>query len=261
MGKTIFDTLIIPFKTSSKRMTYPFLANFTGNTLIHDLDSDILKEIQIILGIQVTGVCCSETTKKFAEFKEKNYLEFPDILGTSTALSLIASTEPHPVTEQTTDVPTKVLSDAGTRTGRSAVIPLVGAVFENQLIVDGIPLTWGEMTKGLDPRRIPSSEEIVRNIIRVARVFGIARAKYGKSVAITSGYRPANLRIGVSNSQHIPGLAFDSFPLNRGDIRLWYSILRDTPGVMGLGDATNPSRGGFVHVDLRPTRAQVRFGY
>ena len=242
-------------------MTYPLLSNFTGSKSIHDLDSDVLKEIQTILGVQATGICCGDTVNKFAEFKEKNYLEFPDILGPSTALSLIASTQPHPVTEQIIDVPTRVLPESGSRTGRSAFMPLVGTVYQHQFIVEGIPLTWGEMTKGLDALRIPNTEDIVRNIIRFAKVFGIARAKYGKPVAFTSGYRPANLRIGARHSLHILGLAGDTTPLIKSDIRRWYNILRETPGVMGLGDATNPTKGEFVHFDLRSEKAQVRFWY
>jgi hypothetical protein len=52
-------------------MSYPLLSSFTGNASIHYLDSDIIKEIQAILDIQVTGLCCGETIKKFAEFKKK----------------------------------------------------------------------------------------------------------------------------------------------------------------------------------------------
>lgn len=242
-------------------MTYPLLASFTGNTLIHDLDSDILKEIQSILAIQVTGVCCGETIKKFAEFKEKNYLQYPDRLGPSTALSLIESIHPHDISEQLEDIPTKVIADAGCRSGNTANLPGLGLVYANEYIVPGIPLTWGEMTKNFNPRRIPDSKQIVENLIATAKVFGIARAKYGKPVVITSGYRPANLGIGASRSQHIPGKAGDSFPVDRNDTRLWYNILRDTPGVMGLGDATDPRKGGFVHFDIRDERSQVRFGY
>lgn len=242
-------------------MTYPLLKDFSGNSLISDLDSDIIKEIQSILGIQITGICCGETVKKFAEFKEANYLEYPDRLGASTALSLLESLHEHKISEQLQDIPTQVNRDAGTRTGNSVIIPGEGLVYSNQEIVSGIPLTWGEMTKNLNPRRIPDSKEIVQNIIDVAKVFGIARAKYSKPVSITSGYRPANLGIGASRSQHILGKALDSFPLNKGDITQWYSILRSTPGVMGLGDATNPRKGGFVHMDIRDERSQVRFGY
>lgn len=242
-------------------MTYPLLVNFTGNSLVHDLDSDILKEIQTILGVQVTGVCCSETIKKFAEFKEKNYLEYSDRLGPSTALSLIESIHPHDISEQIEDIPTKVIADAGSRTGNTATLPGLGLVYANEYIVPGIPLTWGEMTKNLNPRRIPDSKQIVENLITTAKVFGVARAKFGKPVVITSGYRPANLGIGASRSQHIPGKAMDSFPIDRSSIKLWYTILRDTPGVMGLGDATDPRKGGFVHFDIRDTRSQIRFGY
>lgn len=239
---------------------YPLLENFKGNYSVHDLNPDILKEIQGIIGVEMTGICCGNTVSKFAEFKEKNYLEYADRLGESTALSLLESVHPHIISEQLEDVPTRVIVDAGSRTGNSANLPGLGLVYANEYIVPGIPLTWGEMTKGLNPRRIPESKQIVENLVATAKVFGVARAKYGKPVAIISGYRPASLGIGASRSQHIPGKATDSFPLN-GNVKLWYSILRDTPGVMGLGDATEPHKGGFVHFDIRDERSQVRFGY
>ena len=240
---------------------FPLLKEFDRVQAIYDLDSDLLKELQHILKVEITGICCKNTIAKFAEFKEKNYLEHSDLLGVTTALSLLESIEDHQVTEQVVDVPTKVLENSGSKTGHSEVIPLVGTVYQHEYIVEGIPLTWGEMTKGLDARRIPSTEEVVKNLIRTAKVFGVARAKYGKPVAISSGYRPAHLKIGASRSLHIPGLAFDSFPLNTNDIIQWYNILRQTPGVMGLGDAMHPSKGTFVHADLRSERVQVRFGY
>jgi hypothetical protein len=174
---------------------------------------------------------------------------------------LLESIHPHDISEQLEDIPTKVIVEAGSRTGNKVNLPGLGLVYANEYIVPGIPLTWGEMTKDFNSRRIPNSKQIVENLIATAKVFGVARAKYGKPVAITSGYRPANLGIGASRSQHIPGKALDSFPMNRNDINLWYNILRDTPGVMGLGDATNPRKGGFVHFDIRDGLSQVRFGY
>lgn len=237
------------------------LETWSNSIAIHDLEAAVVREIQAILEVQITGICCGETSKKFADFKERNYLEHPDILGPSTALSLLESLHKHEISEQNQNIPTDVNLAAGSRTGRSVVIPGEGLVYEHQHIIPGVPLTWGEMTKGLDTRRIPSSKGIVDNIISLAKVFGIARAKYGKAVAITSGYRPASLGIGASRSQHILGKALDSFPLDKSDINLWYNILRATPGVMGLGDAANPNRGGFVHADIRNEKWQVRFGY
>jgi hypothetical protein len=240
---------------------YPLLQSWTNDRVLQDLDPDIMREIQSILGVTVSGYCCQATLTKFAEFKQANYLEFPDRLGPSTALSLIESTHKHEISEQLQDVPTRVLPEAGSRTGNSVIIPGEGLVFANQFIVPGIPLTWGEMTKGLDHRRIPASRDIVENIINFTKVFGVARAKYGKPVAMTSGYRPAHLGIGARRSQHILGKAGDTFPLIKTDIKTWYDIVRATPGVMGLGDATDPRRGGFVHMDTRNERSQVRFGY
>lgn len=240
---------------------YPLLETWTKDKSLHELTPDILREVQGILNVDVTGVVCQSTINKFAQFKQSKYLEFPDRLGASTALSLIESVYDHPVSEQTKDVPTKVIVAAGSRTGKSVVLPGKGLVYEHEYILSNIPLTWGEMTKGLDPRRIPDSKWVVENIIAIAKVFGVARKRYGKPVAITSGYRPAHLGIGASRSQHILGKGLDSFPLATGDIRQWYNILRATPGVMGLGDAMHLSKGAFVHMDTRSEIYQVRFGY
>lgn len=240
---------------------YPLLEAWVDNTALADLDIGILMEIQNILGVEVTGVCCKQTTTKFAEFKKSMYLEYPDRLGASTAASLLESIYKHEVTEQNEDAPTHINVEAGSCNGNSIVIPGEGLVYANQYIVPGIPLTWGEMTKGLNAQRIPSSREIVENIINFTKVFGIARAKYGKPVAMISGYRPANLGIGAKRSQHILGKAGDTIPLIKSDIKTWYSIVRATPGVMGLGDACNLGENSFVHMDIRDEKAQVRFGY
>jgi len=240
---------------------YPLLEAWEGNAALADLDPGILREIQNILTVEVTGVCCQNTITKFAEFKESMYLEYPDRLGGSTAASLLESIHKHEVSEQLEDVPTQVNVNAGSRTGNSVIIPGEGLVYANQYIVPGIPLTWGEMTKRLDARRIPNSRQLVENIVAFTKVFGIARDKYGKAVAFSSGYRPANLGIGASRSQHILGKAGDSFPLIKNDLKKWYNILKVTPGVMGLGDATNPGQGEFVHFDIRDEKWQVRFDY
>jgi hypothetical protein len=240
---------------------FPLLESWTNDRVLQDLDPDVMREIQSILGVTVSGYCCQATLTRFAEFKQANYLEFPDRLGPTTALSLIEFTYKHEISEQLQNRPAKVEPNAGSLTGKSVILPAVGKVFQHQYIVTGIPLTWGEMTKGLDSRRIPESKEIVENIIELAKVFGIAREKYGKPVAVSSGHRPASLGIGAKRSQHILGKALDSFPLLIGDIRTWYNIVRATPGVMGLGDATNRGRESFVHMDTRNERAQVRFGY
>ncbi|MBE9200750.1 MULTISPECIES: D-Ala-D-Ala carboxypeptidase family metallohydrolase [unclassified Nodularia (in: cyanobacteria)] len=239
---------------------YPSLESIVEGMHITEASAEVIKEIQQILGVSVDGKVGPETLKAFTDFKEKRYLDYPDYIGVSTAQSLIVHAEKHVITEQLDNQPTKLIENAGTRTGKSVTLPVVGLVYTNEFIVPDIPLTWGEMTKDFDPRRIPNTEDIVRNIRALAVVFGKARAKYGKPVGVNSGYRPAALRIGVRNSQHIPGRAIDTCPLNRGDLRQWHSILMATPEFTAVGDAVNK---GFVHSDIRPSsgRGQIRFGY
>lgn len=238
---------------------YPNLESVVEAMHISEASPDVVKEIQQILSLTVDGIVGENTLNAFADFKIRNYLAYPSYIGATTAKSLIVHAERHAVTEQPNNLPTKVLEDAGKRTGKSQTLPLVGLAYENEFIVSGIPLTWGEMTKGFDPRRIPDTEIIVRNIIKLAAAFGIARDKYGKPVMVTSGYRPAALGIGVRNSQHIPGRAIDTCPLDRSDLRKWHSILIATPEFTAVGDAVHR---GFCHADIRPSNTgQIRFGY
>ena len=239
--------------------SYPHLSAVEESQHISSLNPDLTKEVQQILDITVDGIVGKETTSAFTQFKIQNYLSYPEFLGKTTAQSLVVHAERHFVTEQLDNIPTKLLEDAGQKTGKTANLPLVGLVYMNEFIVSGIPLTWGEMTKDFNPRRIPISDDVVRNLIELAKAFGIARSKYGKPVAVTSGYRPAALGIGVRNSQHIPGRAIDACPLNRADLSQWHRIVMATPEFTAVGNAVSK---GFVHADIRPSNSsQIRFGY
>ncbi|NJL40012.1 MAG: hypothetical protein HC899_27095 [Leptolyngbyaceae cyanobacterium SM1_4_3] len=173
----------------------------------------------------IDGLIGDRTLKAFAEFKQDFYLEYPDLLGAST-IDFLANAEPKQVAEgdnaPTADdqtAPTAVNPDAGSKTGASATLPKVGLVYENEFVVPGTYITWGEMTKGL--KRIPiastefgSAESVVLNMIELATVFGKIRTKFGSPIAVTSGYRPPNLKIGAKQSQHKYGRGLDLRPLN-----------------------------------------------
>lgn len=231
-----------------------------------EVEPEVITEIQTLLATKGLykgkndGIVGELTQKAFAEFKEKVWLDSPDLLGPTTAAALLEIAENHQSNEEQTQPPAKPLppSNLGTKTGRSLKLVTGEVVYENQLIVTGIPLTWGEVTKGCDPERNPESTTIINNIIKAAKGFGKIRDKYDSPLAINSAYRPpsVNRRIGGARySQHINGLALDIAPVD-GDFGRLLQVCR-------ASDCTGLGRGmhrGFIHVDWRPG-SRVVFDY
>ncbi|WP_242054994.1 peptidoglycan-binding domain-containing protein [Nostoc flagelliforme] len=116
-------------------------------------DVDTIKEIQILLkkkGLykgEVDGITGDLTQKAFAEFKESVWLDSPELLGASAAAALLEIAADHKVTEQNDRSEPIPESSKGSKTGSSMKLPNGTIVYENELIVIGIPLTWGEFTK------------------------------------------------------------------------------------------------------------------
>ncbi|MEH1965810.1 D-Ala-D-Ala carboxypeptidase family metallohydrolase [Nostoc sp.] len=217
-------------------------------------DADTIKEIQTLLkkkGLYtggVDGITGDLTQKAFAEFKESVWLDSPELLGASAAAALLEIAEEHQVTEQNERSEPIPESSKGSKTGSSMKLPNGTIVYENELIVIGIPLTWGEFTKGCT--RVPESNAIATNIIKATKGFGKIRDQYGSAIQITSGYRPPAVnreQKGARNSQHIQGLAIDLAPLD-GNLQRLFQVCR-------ASDCTGLGRGmhrGFVHCDWRP---------
>jgi len=232
---------------------------------ISEADTDIIKEIQTLLNKKglykgsVDGIAGNLTQKAFAEFKESVWLDSPDLLGPTTAATLLEIAEDHQTNEEQTRILTPLpASTLGTKTGRSLRLVTGETVYENELVVAGIPLTWGEITKGCDPQRNPESKTIINNIIKAARGFGKIRDKYDSPISINSAYRTSavNRRIGGARfSQHINGLALDIAPVD-GNFGKLLQICR-------ASDCTGLGRGmhrGFIHCDWRPG-GRVVFDY
>ena len=116
----------------------------------------------------------------------------------------------------------------------------------------------GEVTEK-DRRRIPQTNKVKWNVIRLANELDKVRCYWGAPIYVTSWYRPARINSmvgGVRGSQHIKGSAADIRPdisriykfqswLDKG---LWKNR------ALGYG-----ARKGFVHVDLR--EGGIRWGY
>jgi peptidoglycan hydrolase-like protein with peptidoglycan-binding domain len=237
-----------------------FIPSVSGNQKLSEVSPPVLKWIQNQLSLGgydvgvVDGVYGPKTAKAFSEFKKDFYLGFPDLVGKSTLDALFQLKKSEETSEQDLGLNQKPLPNAGSRTGNSATLPVVGLVYSNEWILPGSYMTWGEMTKNL--KRIPLKESEVRNIQRVAETFGKIRSKFNSPIGITSGFRPAHLKIGVANSQHIPGKAADIYPLN-GNFSSLLTIIKGEPSVKGIGLGQAK---GFLHMDIRNS-SRVIFKY
>lgn len=109
--------------------------------------------------------------------------------------------------------------------------------------------SWAEATKG--GARIPESETITQNIIRIAKRLEDVRDEFdGRSITITSWYRPPaiNRRIGGARfSKHIEGHAVDIIIDGLDPREVTRKLSESWRG--GVGDSAS-----FTHLDLGETR-------
>jgi len=207
------------------------------------------------------GLIGNRTRTAFANFKRDASLSDPELIG-GTSITLLQQLDaPHKVSEQQQTLTAKANPIAGTRSGKRAILPVVGEIYENEWIADGSYLTWGEMLRGFS--RMPvgsatfgSEDQLVKNMLATAAVFKIVRQKFGSPIAINSAYRPYTLDIGASRSQHKYGRALDLRPLN-GDFKKLLEVVKNTSAIKGIGLA-QPS---FLHVDIRPEKKRTIFRY
>lgn len=105
----------------------------------------------------------------------------------------------------------------------------------------------------LYPNAPTPSPDIVTNLTRLAEALEKVRARLGRPIFITSGYRPTtyNLAIGgASRSYHRIGLAADIIVPGLTP-QVVQKALADWPGGLGMYPA-------HTHLDLRPYRARWR---
>lgn len=109
---------------------------------------------------------------------------------------------------------------------------------------------------GID--NIPSFE-VVDNLNRLADYLDVIRAKLGKPISISSGYRCPRLNKavgGVVNSQHLKGLAAD---LVCSDMEKLLHIIRETKGFDQLITEHNKgSKSYWIHVSVAPVSGKPR---
>ncbi len=234
-------------------MTASLLDNFQGNVKLQNAHPSIVRAVQIPLlrvGLysgKLDGVCGIATSKAFAEFKRLEYLEHPNLLGTSTAKVLLEAVNDHPIP-----------IDSFTSKGMLVIrLPEVGIVSSREPIPGCQYFTWGELTKGLT--RVPDTIEIVRNTIKLARYLEQIRRYLGnKVITVISGYRPPYINGavgGVSNSRHTFGDAADIVVDGVAPYMVFKLLNHWHNDHGGLGNGAS-----FTHIDLRGYAARWNYG-
>ena len=220
--------------------------------IITELTPELVKEIQYLLKIDVDGIPGEETKTAFADFKRAKSLQYPLALGLSTAKELLE------LKDKEDDLENDLVKYS--HTGNFMFLPDGKKVYQDDLVINGIPLTWGELTKNCT--RIPTSQEYVANAIKLTKTWGWVRDKFNSPLTITSAYRPPAVNKsqgGARNSQHVYFRAIDMIPIN-GDFKKLWEVLEDSP-FTGLGDAVFRGKNkGFFHADIRPG-GRVVFAY
>lgn len=268
IGAGTIDALEKLSPTSSATTYIPQLSNAI---LLKDVtDPKIIKWVQgklanggYLSSSDVDGIVGAKSISALREFKEAGYLAYPEALGRSTIDALDELMPRHEVSEQKEGLSLPMSGNAGSKTGKSYTLPVVGLVYENQMVVPNSNITWGEMTRGFT--RVPmatnqfgSKEQVVKNMLATATAFGKVRRNFGSPVRITSAYRPPNLKIGASRSQHKYARALDVAPMN-GDYQGLLNAIKAVPEIKGVGIAG--PRKGFWHMDIRPIARRITFSY
>lgn len=121
-------------------------------------------------------------------------------------------------------------------------------------------LTWAELACH-DRAETPYPEKWRKTRLpALASAFERIRAEWGKPITVTSAYRTAeyNHQVGGAvDSQHVQGRALDLRPPSGISVEHFWThirLLADEVGLGGVGYAAE-GRGGFVHIDTRPRKA------
>lgn len=248
-GKLVVDT---SYPLLQKVKESLFLSEISGNLpLVKEIQS-LLKEGGFYLGT-VNGILDIQSIASFKAFKRKAFLEYPDILGRSTADALLelAGESNHPEPEESNDILFKVTK------GKPFKLLNGETVYCQQHIFGTQHFTWGEATK--NGERIPLNNLIIENIIELAGYLELVKSIFdGRPVVITSWYRPPAVNLqqgGVKNSRHLLGDAVDFIVTGIPPTEV-YRRLNNWHGARGgLGNSS-----AFTHLDLRGYCARFSYG-
>jgi hypothetical protein len=230
------------------------LENLEKTYKLPEAPKDVIKAVQhqlITVGLLDSvsdGIAGRLTLSAFAKFKELEYLEYPDLLGRSTAIALLEASAER-------SAPKDI--EAPKQSENKTLLPKIGFVKSRDLVHPGGHFTWGEFTKNLT--RIPQTTTVVENIAKLAYYLEDVRSHFGNpSITIISGYRPTTINRsvgGASNSQHLYGTAVDMVISGFRPAEV-YKRLNTWHGSKG-GLASSSS---FTHIDLRGYRARWSYG-
>lgn len=131
--------------------------------------------------------------------------------------------------------------------------PEWGEIKLSDPIIPGSPYTWADATK--NGSRVPTTKEIMKGIIQIARVLTEYTTKMGVGKwNINSWYRdPATNRSigGASQSRHMSGDAVDYFFSGPKYAELFRELHASWPGGIAKGS-------GFTHIDTRHESGQPK---
>lgn len=233
------------------------LADQTTSVAINNLNSETIKELQILLvaggfikskSQYTPGILDPNTISAYTAFKKKAYLEYPEFIGRSTAKALLEIIEigKHPFPKDNPN--THLVVTATEKTDKQIKLPGNQWVSLNEAIGKSEFFNWAEATK--NGQRIPETKTDVQNIIKLAEYLKLLKIYLDyKPLIINSWYRPAKINLaigGVSNSLHIHGLAADIVVAGIPPLEVYKKINVWHGANGGLGKSTS-----FTHVDLR----------
>lgn len=241
--------------------TFPLLSSLKDPLFLSDFDTNkpLVKEMQTLLkegGFYlgtIDGMPGRQTVASFKAFKRQAFLEYPDVLGRSTAealLELVGECK-HPEPREATEILTE------TSKGKSIKLPKGEVVYCDQPIFGAKHFSWGEATK--NGSRIPLNSQIVGNIIELAGYLELVKSIFdNRSIILTSWYRPPEVNRqqgGVKNSRHLLGDAVDFLVQGIPPTEV-YRRLNNWHGARGgLGNSN-----AFTHLDRRGYCARFSYG-
>lgn len=237
-------------------MTISTLENFKGNIKLQNAHPEIIQAVQLSLKYanlydgRPDGICGVNTISAFTRFKKLEYLEYPEILGASTAKALLETFGERSAPQD------NFIPKSHTKDVVIIRLPEVGIVSSKDVIPGCRHFTWGEFTKGLT--RVPDTALIVRNTIKLARYLEKVRLHLGRAISVVSGYRPPTVNIsvgGASNSRHKYGDAADITVSGIEPYMAYMLLNRWHNDCGGLGNGRS-----FTHIDLRGYAARWNYG-
>lgn len=229
-----------------------FLKEIKDTIHIKDLTSEQIRELQELLKERghdvgkIDGIYGNNTLYGFNKYKEKHGLTHPGFIGVTTIDHLYNSEYSE------SEIPTMII------VAPSGGYNLINIDWNNFDSPIGKYFTVGELLR-YDKRRIPTTNEVKSNILKMAKELDNIRESWGSPIGITSGYRPADVNAavgGVKNSQHLNGGAVDIYPIGKNGIAFENWLDKRWDKALGYGQRSGR---GFTHIDLRPGRIRWRY--